>query len=60
MAYRLIQRSIPPRYRETHHGTIEAALQAARLSDEDYVIEEVSQGVKGRAVVHYRLGEFEM
>lgn len=60
MSYRLIQRSTPPRYKETHHATLAAAVSAARESDEDYVIEELADGVAGRAVVKYRLGEYEM
>lgn len=60
MSFRLIQRSIPPRYKETLHATLDAAVWTARESNEDYVIEEDRGGVGGRAVVKYRLGEFEM
>ncbi len=60
--HRLIQRSSAPyRFKATLFKTLDEAVWAARESDEDYLIEELSEGgVVAVKVVKYRLGEFEL
>jgi hypothetical protein len=58
---RLIQRSgAPYRFKATMFKTLDEAVWAARESDEDYLIEDLAEGVIPVKVVKYRLGEFEL
>jgi len=59
--FRLIQRSRPQhRFKGTLLEKLDDAVWAARESNEDYLIEEVSDVGTTMKVVKYRPGEFEM
>jgi hypothetical protein len=59
--FRVIQRSGPPhRFKGTHFEKLDDAVWAARESNEDYLIEEVSDVGTTIKVFKYHLGEFEM
>jgi hypothetical protein len=59
--FKVIQRSGPPhRFKGTLFEKLDDAIWAARESNEDYLIEEVSDVGTTIKVVKYRLGDFEM
>jgi hypothetical protein len=59
--FRLIQRpGTPYSFKGTVFKKLENAVRAARESNEDYLIEEISDTGVSLKVVNYRLGEFEM
>ena len=59
--FRLIQRpGTPYSFKGTVFKKLEDAVRAARESNEDYLIEEISDTGVSLKVVNYRLGEFEM